>query len=266
MNPFPAIRHPLGRLPDNNDPAIKYFELILEHRHPETFHPLPLPDGFHFSSYRPGDEEAWISIETSAREFVTRKEGLEAWQRYYGGREAELSDRMFFIETENGEKVATATAYYEPEDLSGAGWLHWVAIRREYQGRGLSRPLIAQALYRLAQFHYPSVKIPTQTNTWLAASIYLDFGFHPFPPNLKQNREGYRILKTLTNHPALKLIDPADPCDLWNRENVRLEEALRKAHPDLIYYKIWKEKGILSYRTEAGIFEQELSCPQSCSE
>ena len=111
---------------------------------------------------------------------------------------------MYFIETSAGRKVGTATAYYEPADRSGAGWLHWVAVHRDYQGKGLARPLIAQALNRLVQLGYSSIKIPTQTNTWLAASIYLDFGFHPFPPNLEKNLEGYRILKTITDHPALK--------------------------------------------------------------
>ncbi|MFQ6804593.1 MAG: hypothetical protein ACLRT5_06825 [Lachnospiraceae bacterium] len=80
MKIFPAVRHPLGRLPDNNDSALKYYELILENNHPEAFRPLPLPEGFHFSTFQPGDEEEWIAIETSAREFVTRREGLEAWQ------------------------------------------------------------------------------------------------------------------------------------------------------------------------------------------
>ena len=136
MKIFPAVRHPLGRLPDNNDSALKYYELILENNHPEAFRPLPLPEGFHFSTFQPGDEEEWIAIETSAREFVTRREGLEAWQHYYGGREEELPGRMYFVETETGgKKVATATAYYEPEDLSGAGWLHWVAVRRGVPGQ-----------------------------------------------------------------------------------------------------------------------------------
>lgn len=259
MHPIPQIKHPSGRMLDNNDSAIKYIELILENNHPEDFPPLPLPEGFHFTMYQPGDEIPWMEIETSAREFVTHEEGVEAWKRYYGGKEQELSERMFFVETLEGQKVATATAYYEPEDTSGAGWLHWVAVRREFQGRGLARPLIAQALCRLAQLGYSSVKIPTQTNTWLAAGIYLDFGFHPFPPNLQESLEGYRILKTITNHPALDVIDPAEPEEIWDWENVALEEKLRRAHPDLIHYKVWKDKGILSYCAGGETAEARLS-------
>lgn len=47
----------------------------------------------------------------------------------------ELPSRMFFIETDEGEKIATATAFYDiyGRDTSNDGWLHWVAVKREYQ-------------------------------------------------------------------------------------------------------------------------------------
>ena len=55
---------------------------------------------------------------------------------------------MVFIETADGEKAATATAYHDitGRDKSGSGWLHWVAVRRERQGKGLAKPLILHVL------------------------------------------------------------------------------------------------------------------------
>ena len=97
-----------------------------------------------------------------------------AWKNYYGGREEELTDRMLFIEDSSGEKVATATAFYDSRDTSGAGWLHWVAVKRTQQGKGLARPLISKALHRLTELGYTDIKVPTQTNTWVAAKLYLD--------------------------------------------------------------------------------------------
>lgn len=47
-------------------------------------------------------------------------------------------------------------------NTSGAGWLHWVAIRQEYQGRGLSKPLITYVLNVMKNLGYPHAKIPTQ--------------------------------------------------------------------------------------------------------
>ncbi len=51
---------------------------------------------------------------------------------------------------------------------------------------------------------YTHAKIPTQTNTWLACKIYLDFGFVPVPENAVHSRDGWRMIRTLTKHAALK--------------------------------------------------------------
>lgn len=195
---------------DNHDERIKYYELLLEH----DLDMLPyfqLPPGYQFVFYKHGDRDNWIDIEKSAKEFLTCEQGLEAWNRYYGNREYELFNRMVFIENTKGEKVATATAFYDitGRDKSGAGWLHWVAVRREYQQKGLSKPLISYVLRIMRELGYTHAKIPTQTTTWLACKIYLDFGFVPLPQNAINSRNGWRIIKALTNHPALDSFDAA---------------------------------------------------------
>lgn len=195
---------------DNHDERIKYYELLLE-RDLDTLPLFQLPQGYRLVFYQQGDRDTWIDIEKSAKEFSNYKQGLEAWNRYYGDREYELFDRMVFIENAAGEKVATATAFYDitGRDKSGAGWLHWVAVRREYQGRGLAKPLIAYVLGCMRELGYTHAKIPTQTTTWLACKIYLDLGFAPIPQNAVNSRDGWRIIKALTNHAALDSFDAA---------------------------------------------------------
>lgn len=190
---------------DNHDDRIKYYELLL-HRELDGLTVYPLPDGYRFVLYSPGDRDEWIDIETSAREFIDYSQGLVSWNRYYQGKDEELTRRMVFIENETGEKVATATAFYNiyREDPDGAGWLHWVAVRREYQGLGLSKPLITHVLGIMRSLGYTYAKIPTQTNTWLACKVYLDLGFRPLPANARHSRTGWQIIRTLTHHPALE--------------------------------------------------------------
>lgn len=191
---------------DNNDKRIKHYELLLENDLDNiTEYTLTLPDGYHFEFYKDGDRDAWIEIEKSAKEFSSYDEGLSAWNRYYSGKENELKSRMVFVVTEQGEKVATATAFYDisGKDKSGAGWLHWVAVKREYQGKGLSKPLISYVLNVMKSLGYTHAKIPTQTNTWLAVKIYLDLSFRPIPKNAVNSYDGWCIIKTLTNHKAL---------------------------------------------------------------
>lgn len=123
---------------DNNDKRIKHYELLLEGSL-DNLSEYSLPYGYHFEFYKDGDRDAWIEIEKSAKEFSSYDEGLAAWNRYYSGRRSELHNRMVFVVNESGEKVATATAFYDinGKDKSGAGWLHWVAVKRKYQGKGL---------------------------------------------------------------------------------------------------------------------------------
>ena len=194
---------------DNNDKRIPHYELLLE-RDLDALQYFSLPEGYHFTFYRPGDRDRWIEIEQSAREFDSFNDGIAAWERYYGARENELFDRMLFVETERGEKVATATAMYDVfgRDASGSAWLHWVAVRRDHQGKGLSKPLIAETFHVMKGLGFFHVKVPTQTNTWLAVKIYLDLGCRPIPKNAVNSAEGWRIVKTLTDHPALQEISP----------------------------------------------------------
>lgn len=195
---------------DNHDDRIKYYELLLE-RDLDLLPCFSLPEGYKFVFYKQGDRDIWIDIERSAKEFINYAQGLDAWNRYYANNEKALSDRMVFIENANGEKVATATAYYDitNNDKSGDGWLHWVAVRREYQGKGLSKPLISYVLEVMHELGYTHAKIPTQTTTWLACKIYLDFGFVPLPSNAINSRNGWKIIKALTNHNALNSFDSA---------------------------------------------------------
>ncbi len=107
---------------------------------------------------------------------------------------------MFFIENKSGEKIATATAFYDIHGNAkpGEGQLHWVAIKKDYQGKGLSKPLITYVLNVMKSMNYDRVKIHTQTNTWLACKVYYDLGFRPEKESLKKNRFGWKMTEKLT--------------------------------------------------------------------
>ena len=194
----------LGTRFHNHDSRIRYFPLFME-RTLEELPDVPLPEGYSFVFYRPGDRDSWINIEISAREFATFQGGMTSWNLYFGPREAELENRMVFIKGKNGRRAATATALYDIEGRDCDGWLHWVAVHRDYQGKGLSKPLISHTLRVLRDLGYSNVRLSTQTTSWLACKIYLDMGFAPV---VGDNPEGWRLLRTLTEHPSLSEFQP----------------------------------------------------------
>ena len=188
----------------NNDRRIPYYKLRLE-QDLDDIKEIGLPPEYHYEYYTSGDRDIWIAIEKSAKEFAGREEGEAAWDRYFAGQEKELENRMFFVSDSSGRKLATATAYYDIHtgDDGGNGWLHWVAVHSDAQGLGLSKPLITHVLAHMKKLGYKKAVIPTQTYTWLACKLYLDLGFVPMKENAEKNKMGWRIIKTLTDHPAL---------------------------------------------------------------
>ena len=59
---------------DNHDPRIPYYELMLE-QNLDDVPEFPLPAGYRYRNYAPGDKDMWIVIEKSAKEFNTVEEG-----------------------------------------------------------------------------------------------------------------------------------------------------------------------------------------------
>ena len=182
-----------------HDDSLCYIDLTFE----GTLDTIPhyeLPEGFSFVNYKPGDKAAWIDIELSAGEVLSLEHGQECWNRYYGSKEVELPDRMFFIEDKSGNKIATATAFYDIHtgDSPDNGQLHWVAIKKEAQGKGLSKPLITHTLEKMKTLGYGKIKIHTQTNTWLACKIYHELGFMPAEESFNKHRFGWKMAGLLT--------------------------------------------------------------------
>ena len=200
------VREVLNSLPRLNsenykthDDLLCYIDLVFEGKLTDLPE-VALPEGYRLVTFEPGDRDAWIDIERSAQEVLSREHGEACWERYYGAREQELPGRMWFVENAAGEKIATATALYDIHGAAkpGEGQLHWVAVKKEYQGRGLSKPLITYVLQVMKRLGYDSVKIHTQTNTWLACKVYYDLGFRPEPGSRVQNRFGWKMVEQLT--------------------------------------------------------------------
>ena len=217
----------MGRAPlvpltdlDNRDERLACHSLLME-RELGSVEAIPLPAGYRYVTYRLGEGPDWVAIERSAGELADERQGRLAWSAHFAGRERELEGRMTFLETDAGEKVGTANAWHDaspgrhPGLDPDAAWLHWVAIRREHQGRGLAKPLVAHVLRLMEDYGYRHAYVPTQTTTWLAARLYLDLGFRPTAFSLERSPVGWSIMRRLTDHPALADVRPATDAELW---------------------------------------------------
>ena len=105
---------------------------------------------------------------------------------------------MFFLVDEaTGAAVGTATAWRSKNhmeyakmmrtaytgsgdvDVQTDGLVHWVAIRPDYQGRGLSKPLLSAVLNSFARMGCKTCSLGTSSARAQAIPLYLGCGFEP---------------------------------------------------------------------------------------
>ena len=184
------------------DNTIKYYELLMIYNDTSKYKHYDLPAGFHYEFYQEGDELKWVDIHIESGEFTSINQGIKYFHDFYDSFYDELNKRcIFIVENKTGIKVGTATiSLLKNEKFGCNAAVDWFAIRRAYQGKHLARPLISKFISIASKLGHDKLILHTQTTTWLAAKLYLDFGFEPLN---KDEITGWRILKTLTNHPKL---------------------------------------------------------------
>jgi ribosomal protein S18 acetylase RimI-like enzyme len=157
------------------------------------------PPDVRLRTFVPGDEANWARVETLAGEFPDSAAALERFEHDYGAHRAELAHRCFLLEDRSGTVVGTATAWYG--DFAGMlrGQVAWVGIAPAYQGRKLAKPLLSAVLQRLADDH-TSAFLGTQTTSFQAINMYLDFGFVPFPRRATC-AEGWALMERVLKRP-----------------------------------------------------------------
>ncbi len=163
---------------------------------------FPLPEGYSLRYYRTGEDHHWAEIEVSVASFDTMDGALAAFEREFGPGRKRMEERCLYLEDPVGRVIGTSTAWYNPAfNGKDYGRIHWIAIRPEYQGRGLAKPLLAASLQRIADFH-DRAYLTTQTTSARAINLYLDFDFIPFE-TYSRCKDGWAWLASVLDHPSL---------------------------------------------------------------
>ena len=160
------------------DKSVPYVEMLMRRKAGTAFEEYPLPEGYSYALYQAGDEIAWAKIEASVLEFDDEIEALLYFQEDWLPYKREIERRCLFIVAPNGEKVATATAWWGYTGVKRSPWIHWVAVKPEHQGKGLGKALASRVLRLLLDMEGDKdVYLNTQTWSHKAVGIYEKIGF-----------------------------------------------------------------------------------------
>jgi len=162
-----------------------------------------LPAGFKIRFFERGEEHLWARVETAVDEFIDEAAALARFEKEFGPFVDEMTGRCLFIENSNGDVIGTTTAWYGisegEEHVSGR--IHWVGVVPEYQGKKLSKPLLAKAMQVLAEYH-DSAYLTSQTTSYQAVNMYLNFGFEPYVTD-ETDIEAWKLLEEVLNRKIL---------------------------------------------------------------
>lgn len=223
------------------DKTLAYYELLMVRNDLSNLEEFVLPYGFSFEFWRDEhDLQDWINIHIKSGEFVTEEYAKKVFQDFYSSFLDELHLRCFFIVNDKNEKIATATI--SPSEEHGYNCvIDWLAIAKDYQGKGLAKPLITMTLKVAKKLGCDKILLHTQTHSWLAVKLYLDLEFEPY--NLAEDIRGWQIIKTITNHEKLKNIKAIAQKEMYSETALNIIQQLDKTHKNY-EYQIWHKNGM----------------------
>jgi len=138
----------------------------------------PLPEGYRFSLYKPGDEKDWARIETSVLEFDQEADALSYFQKAFLSYGDEAQRRCLFVETNTGQKIATASAWWAYTGQRRDPIVHWVAVSPNFQGKGIGKAITARVVKLLMEIEGDrDYYLSTQSWSHKAVVIYEWAGF-----------------------------------------------------------------------------------------
>ena len=140
---------------------------------------LTLPEGYGFSHFsektRDRDIRDWNEcIRTWTESDETDEERFK--REIYDFRDIVPERDVWFLD-HGGEHIGTATSFVHKS--TGAGDMHWVGIKAEYRGRGLSKYLSWIVQKTLKERGVPYVSLTTGEGRVAAVKAYLTAGFIP---------------------------------------------------------------------------------------
>ena len=177
------------------DKSIPYVGLYMRRPAGTPVAAFPLTEGYSFTLYKSGDESSWARLETSVLEFDSEFAALMYFKGDFMAYPDELSKRCLFIENAQGDKVATATAWWHDVYGERRPWLHWVSVDPRYQGLGLGRALTARVTELMLDLDGDAdFYLHTQTWSHRAINIYVSNGYRPTDEKAlyKNNKSNYK--------------------------------------------------------------------------
>jgi RimJ/RimL family protein N-acetyltransferase len=160
------------------DKSIPYLNIPMQRKSGTPIPQYVLSEGYSYVPFTASSEMDWAKIETSVGEFDSISEALDFFNENYLSYPGEVERRTIFIQTNEGEKVGTATIWWNYTGERRDPTLEWIAVKPEHQGIGLGKAIVFEGMRKMLQIEGDrDIFLHTQTWSYRAIGIYLQAGF-----------------------------------------------------------------------------------------
>jgi GNAT superfamily N-acetyltransferase len=137
---------------------------------------FPFPAPFSIRWFQPGDEACWVALQTPF--YQPGEITLDLFREQFGTDVDVLSARQCYLLSGAGQPIGTASAWlYDGFRGPEYGRVHWVAVAEEYQGQGLSKPLLSAVCQRFVELGHTKAYLTTSSERPRAVALYRRLGF-----------------------------------------------------------------------------------------
>ena len=132
----------------------------------------PLPAGYSFSGYLPGDEQTWLEIQRAAEPDGGMT--AEVFNAEYSCYQPPLSASQFYVLAPDGTAVGTATAWFCGKTC---GLIKGLAVAPAHRGCGLEEAIVSEACRRFRNFEYSrgAIQVGSTQVEWIRALLRAGF-------------------------------------------------------------------------------------------
>lgn len=140
--------------------------------------------------------DKWVDIQLSSKHILEKSEGERYFKQIFLQNEDFLKEFMLFIKDEKGNLVGTGAIWegkYFPQDKNKSYRLHWITVDPKHGEKGLAKAVVSKLLSIFKDKKMgEGLYLSTQTCSYVAIKIYLNFGFKPY--DLEKNQKGWDIV------------------------------------------------------------------------
>ena len=166
-------------------PGPSGYRLYMVRDNLENIPSYSFPAGYRMYPMRQDDIGVWVDVQRDGEPYIPNI-NHSMFYGTFGNDLQSMGTRCFLLHDQRGCAVGTASAWYRTDENGiEYGQIHWVALRKEHQGRGLGNALMTYILTELSH-GYERAFLETQSKRINAIGLYLKFGFTP----LITDREG----------------------------------------------------------------------------